>query len=213
MLADVGERLLRDAVHRERGFAVQVVRVARDCQRHRDVRVALDVGGELLQSVGAREVVVAQRRDRAARFLEARAGEVVGAVERVRELPVRARLHGEHPRSPELEHQTGQRGGEDVVHVARQAAPLSERGRFSLGVAARLELEEQPLGLLVRLRGVSGEPGEKVEGGDPQFGPGDHAARTVRVDCHGHERGARAQQQRDRETMRQADRRECRSHE
>ena len=71
---------------------------------------------------------------------------------RVDDLRVGAAVAGEQPRALELQRERRQRVREHVVHVARDAAALGQRGRLGVRGARLAQLLDQRLGLVAARR-------------------------------------------------------------
>jgi hypothetical protein len=213
VVARVGESLLRHAEERERGLRIQRMRRSADLERGLDPGVAGEVGGQPLEALGPRQVVVAQRADRAPGLFEAAPREPVGAVQGLRQAAVRIRRAGEHARALQLEHEPGERMSQHVVHLAGDAAALVQSGRFLLGAAAGFELREQPGGLLVRFPHAPGEDRENIEGDDAELRADDQSGGAIGVGTPRGEPDSRQPQQPEGEARRQAQRRIADAHE
>jgi hypothetical protein len=137
--ADVGQRFLGRAVHSEASVGGQLPGVAVHIDGDREPALLGDRLGQVADPLGAGERVTARGGDRPPRLVETAGGQAVGLVDRARHFGVDAAVVGEQAGALELQRQRGQGVREDVVHLARQAAPLGGGGGPSL---ARLRVRQ-----------------------------------------------------------------------
>jgi hypothetical protein len=199
----VGERLLGGAVERQAGLGGQLARRARDDQAR------LPGGGvdELLEALRPRQLVAAQGGDGVARLGQPVGGQPVGVLDGVDDLGIRVTVARQQAGALELQREGGERVGEHVVHVARDAPALGQRHRLRVRGARLAQLVDQLLGLLPALGQPHDEPHDE-EPGDDRDGDGDDGLRRAlgaeaggdrdadhREGAHG-ERGAQLEAQR-----------------
>src|SRR4051812_20801213 len=115
--AHVRQRLLGGAVDGEARLGAELARPAVEREVAVDVRPLTEGPAELVQALRPRHVLAPQSLDRAPRLLQARAGEAVAALDRVRHVGVRAARACEQPGALQLDGERRERMGQDVVHL------------------------------------------------------------------------------------------------
>ena len=146
MLADVGQRLLGGAVDRQPRLGAELARLARDL----DLALDLPAGGEALdqgrQPLRAGQVVAAQRLIACRASSSPRVASWWARSIALSASGSTSLLAGQQPGAFELDRQGRERVGEDVVHLAGDAAALGQapplrsappRLRFSSSIRAR----------------------------------------------------------------------------
>src|SRR5581483_3080230 len=167
VLAHVGERLLRRPEDGQPGIRVELVTLADDLDGRRYAGVALELRDERSEPFRPRQLLVAERCNRAARLVDSVAREAMRALERLDEVSVVMR-GGAQARSFELEREPRERVREHIVHLTREALALAEHRGVSLSLSIRLELADEALRTLLSLREPSGEPGDDEERDDAE---------------------------------------------
>ena len=194
--AHVRQRLLRGAVHGQARLGAELARPAVEGEVAVDVGLLAERLRERGQALGPRHGLAPERLDRPPRLLQARAGEAVAALDRVRHVRVRAARACEQPRALELDGERGERMGEDVVHLPREPRPFAQLHRLRVRLAGRLQLGDGLLRLLQplarRAHAVAHDEEERPDGipdedvGEGRLVVGQHVDRADRHHA-GHE--------------------------
>ena len=153
VLADVGQRLLGDAIKSQPAVASELTlrhRLPRSCtgtpqSPSKSAASAARRSGP--GSSSSRSIPIA-----ASCLFQAGLCQSMGALDGVSYFGVCAVSLGDQTCAFEVEYEAGKRVGQNIVHLAGEALPFAKRGGVRLCVAGLLELDDQLLGPVVLSR-------------------------------------------------------------